>query len=153
MNDKSMPQELINYRCYVLKTMWGGAMHWFAASRGDIEIDSHMLPRELQDARKMGEMYFDRFEKEAEKLLADLQSTGDVQISGPEESILKTRRKSARQIRTVHQHGRNAAKRGKHIQACPFDTGSPEWREWRNGFCDESVKSSSAGEVFRAERA
>ncbi len=37
--------------------------------------------------------------------------------------------------------------------ACPFDTGSPEWREWRNGFCDESVKSSLTGEVFRAERA
>jgi hypothetical protein len=175
MNDKSIPQELINYRRYVLKTMWGGAMHWFAASRGDIGIDSHMPPRELQDARKMGEMYFDRFEKEAEKLLADLQSNGDIQISGPEESILKTRRKSARHsitinlgaegmnstknyweehqdIRTVYQHGRNAAQHGKHIQACPFDTGSPEWREWRNGFCDESVKSP-AGEVFHAERA
>jgi hypothetical protein len=147
MNDESIPQELINYRRYVLNTMWGGAMHWFAASRGDIEIDSHMPPRELQDARKMGEMYFDRFEKEAEKLLADLQSSGDIQISGPEEGILKTRRKSARHainaeehqdIRTVYQHGRNAAQRGKHIQSCPFDTGSPEWREWRLGFCDES---------------
>jgi hypothetical protein len=164
MNDKSIPQELINYRRYVLKTMWGGAMHWFAASRGDIEIDSHMPPRELQDARKMGEMYFDRFEKEAEKLLADLQSNGDIQISGPEESILKTcmgaeGMNSAKKyweerqdIRTVYQHGRNAAQHGKHIQACPFDTGSPEWREWRNGFCDESVKSP-AGEVFHAERA
>ena len=160
MNDKSIPQELINHRRYVLKTMWGGAMHWFAASRGDIEIDSHMPPRELQDARKMGDMYFDRFEKEAEKLLADLQSNGDIQISGPEESILKTRRNSARRsinweehqdIRTVYQHGRNAAQHGKHIQACPFDTDSPEWREWRNGFCDESVKSP-VGEVFHAER-
>src|ERR1700751_6045901 len=96
MNHKSIPQELINYRRYVLKTMWGGAMHWFAASRGDIGIDSHMRPRELHDVRKMGEMYFDRFEKEAEKLLADLQSNGDIQISGPEEAILKTRRNSAR---------------------------------------------------------
>jgi hypothetical protein len=34
----------------------------------------------------MGEMYFDRFEKEAEKLLADLQSNGDIQISGPEKA-------------------------------------------------------------------
>ena len=114
MNDKSIPQELINHRRYVLKTMWGGAMHGFAASRGDIEIDSHLPPRELQDARKMGEMYFDRFEKEAEKLLADLQSSGDIQISGPEEGILKTRRKSARHainweehqdIRTVYHFG------------------------------------------------
>ena len=38
-------------------------------------------------------MYFDRFEKEAEMLLADLQSNGDIQISSPEESILKTRRR------------------------------------------------------------
>ena len=125
MNDKSIPQELINYRRYVLKTMWGGAMHWFAASRGDIEIDSHMPPRELQDARKMGEMYFDRFEKEAEKLLADLQSNGDIQISGPEESILKTRRKSARhsinwEERPGHSHGLSARpKRGTTRQAHP----------------------------------
>jgi hypothetical protein len=33
-----------------------------------------------------------------------------------------------------YEHGRNAARRGKHIQACPFDTGSAEWREWRDGF-------------------
>jgi hypothetical protein len=39
-------------------------------------------------------MYFDSFEKEAAKLLAYLQSSGDIQISGPEESLLKTRRKS-----------------------------------------------------------
>ena len=54
---------------------------------------------------------------------------------------------------SAFEHGRNTAHHGKHIQACPFDTGGPEWREWRNGFCDESVKSSPAGEVFRAERA
>jgi hypothetical protein len=92
--------------------------------------------------------------------LADLQSNGDIQISGPEEGILKTRRNSARRsinweehqdIRTVYQHGRNAAQHGKHIQACPFDTDSPEWREWRNGFCDEAVKS--VGEEFHAQRA
>ena len=35
-----------------------------------------------------------------------------------------------------YEHGRTAAKHGKHIQACPFDTGTPEWREWRKGFCD-----------------
>ncbi len=129
----------------------------FAASRGDIDIDSHMPPRELQGARKMGEMYFDRFEKEAEKLLDDLQSNGNIQISGPEEDILKIRRDSAqrsinweehRDIRTVHKHGRNAALHGKHIQACPFDTDSPGWREWRNGFCDEAVKA--VGEEFHA---
>ena len=95
MNDKSIPQELINSRRYVLRTMWGGAMHWFATAHGDKEVDSNMLPRELQNARKMAEMYFDRFETEAEMLLADLQSNGNIQISGPEESILKTRRKSA----------------------------------------------------------
>jgi hypothetical protein len=35
---------------------------------------------------------------------------------------------------------------------CPSDTGSPEWREWRNGLCNESIKSSPAVEVFCAER-
>ena len=35
---------------------------------------------------------------------------------------------------SAYEHGRNAAKRAKHIQACPFDTGTTEWREWRAGF-------------------
>ena len=97
MNDKLIPQELIDYRRYVLMTMWGGAMHWFATSRGD----GNLPPRELQDARKIAEMYFDHFEEETEKLLADLQSNGDIQISGPEESILKTRRESAQSRHTI----------------------------------------------------
>jgi hypothetical protein len=33
------PRELINYRSYVLKTMWGGAMHWFAASEAQSNND------------------------------------------------------------------------------------------------------------------
>ena len=37
----------------------------------------------------MAEVHFDRFEREAERLLADLQSNGDIQITGPEESVLK----------------------------------------------------------------
>lgn len=40
MNDESIPQELINYRRYVLKTMWGGAMHWFAASEAQSNNDN-----------------------------------------------------------------------------------------------------------------
>jgi hypothetical protein len=43
---------------------------------------------------------------------------------------------------SAYEHGRTAAKHGKHIQACPFDSGTPEWREWRKGFCDEPVTSS-----------
>jgi hypothetical protein len=43
---------------------------------------------------------------------------------------------------SAYEHGRTAAKHGKHIQACPFDTGTPEWREWRKGFSDEPVTSS-----------
>src|ERR1700733_1473526 len=35
---------------------------------------------------------------------------------------------------SAYEHGRNAAKHSKHIQACPFDTGTAEWREWRAGF-------------------
>jgi hypothetical protein len=35
---------------------------------------------------------------------------------------------------SAYEHGRHAAQHAKHIQACPFDTGTPEWREWRKGF-------------------
>jgi hypothetical protein len=35
---------------------------------------------------------------------------------------------------SAYEHGRNAAQRGKHIQACPFDAGTDEWQEWRDGF-------------------
>ena len=35
---------------------------------------------------------------------------------------------------SAYEHGQNAAKRGKHLQACPFDTGTMEWRQWRKGF-------------------
>ena len=34
MNDKSSPEELIKYRRYTLKMLWGGTMYWFATSRG-----------------------------------------------------------------------------------------------------------------------
>ena len=40
---------------------------------------------------------------------------------------------------SAYEHGRTAALDGKHIQACPFDTNTPEWREWRTEFCDESA--------------
>jgi hypothetical protein len=35
----------------------------------------------------------------------------------------------------AYEHGRNA-QHGKHIQTCPFDTGTNEWRSWRNRFDD-----------------
>ena len=35
---------------------------------------------------------------------------------------------------SAYEHGQNAAKHAKHVQACPFDTGTTEWREWRAGF-------------------
>jgi hypothetical protein len=61
---------------------------------------------------------------------------------------------------SAYGHGRHAAQYGKHIQACPFDTGTPEWREWRKGYCDELVTSSqaqfkqdfSAGDRFHSEK-
>jgi hypothetical protein len=31
------------------------------------------------------------------------------------------------------EHGRHAAQHGKHIQACPFDTDNPEWRDGAMG--------------------
>jgi hypothetical protein len=35
---------------------------------------------------------------------------------------------------SAYEHGCDAARRGKHIQACPFDTGTTQWHEWRDGF-------------------
>jgi hypothetical protein len=35
---------------------------------------------------------------------------------------------------SAYEHGQNAASRGKHLQACPFDTGTMEWGQWRDGF-------------------
>jgi hypothetical protein len=32
---------------------------------------------------------------------------------------------------SAYEHDRHAAQHGKHIQDCPSDTGTPEWREWR----------------------
>ena len=32
------------------------------------------------------------------------------------------------------QQSSSSTRRGKHIQACPFDAGTAEWQEWRNGF-------------------
>src|ERR1700756_1246407 len=40
---------------------------------------------------------------------------------------------------SAYEHGQNAARRGKHVQACPFDTGTVEWRQWRDGFRAVSV--------------
>jgi hypothetical protein len=35
---------------------------------------------------------------------------------------------------SAYEHGGNAARHGKHIQACPFDSGTTQWREWRSDF-------------------
>ena len=37
------------------------------------------------------------------------------------------------------EHGRNAARRGKHLQACPFDAATMEWRQWREGFLEGAL--------------
>ena len=34
---------------------------------------------------------------------------------------------------SAYEHGGNAARHGKHIQACPFASGTTQWREWRSG--------------------
>ena len=37
-------------------------------------------------------------------------------------------------VLSAYEHGQNAVRRGKHLQACPFDTDTEEWRQWRDGF-------------------
>jgi hypothetical protein len=87
MSDKPIPNELILYHRSVLAAIWGRTMRWFAISRG--EEYRIAAPHELQNARNRAEQYFDRFEKEVETLLHYLRSNGDIQITGPEESVLK----------------------------------------------------------------
>jgi hypothetical protein len=43
---------------------------------------------------------------------------------------------------SAYERGRAAAQHGKHIQACPFDTSTNEWRSWRNGFYDDLSSSN-----------
>jgi hypothetical protein len=43
---------------------------------------------------------------------------------------------------SAYEHGQNAARHGKHIQACPFDPGTVQRREWCDGFiiaCDSGI--------------
>jgi hypothetical protein len=35
---------------------------------------------------------------------------------------------------TAYEHGQNEARPGKHVQANPFDCGTNDWVEWRNGY-------------------
>jgi hypothetical protein len=35
---------------------------------------------------------------------------------------------------TAYEHGRTAARHGKHVQANPFDCGTHDWVEWRSGY-------------------
>jgi hypothetical protein len=84
MQDRPIPEELIRYHVYTLKNLWGGAMRWFATSRGE-----GSSPRERQNARKMAEQYWDHFEQEAETVLHYMQANGAIKITGPEESTLK----------------------------------------------------------------
>jgi hypothetical protein len=50
---------------------------------------------------------------------------------------------------SAYEHGRNAARLGKHIQACPFDYGTAEWQEWRDGFLLSAGQSAIARGVPR----
>ena len=102
MNDKSISQELINYRRYVLKTMWGGAMRGSPRHAGISRSTAISRRVSCKTLAKWARWPSTASEKEAETLLADLQSNGDIQISGPEESILKTRRKSARRAIAIN---------------------------------------------------
>jgi hypothetical protein len=47
---------------------------------------------------------------------------------------------------SAYEHGQNAAWLGKHIQACPFDTGTEEWQEWRDGFRSASSRRQHQSE-------
>ena len=67
--------------------------------------------------------YFDRFEREAERLLADLQSNGDIQITGPEESVLRRR--------TDHDHRCIPALRRRKGRKTMFTSIVRRYQAWR----------------------
>ena len=53
---------------------------------------------------------------------------------------------------SAYEHGRHATQHAKHIQACPFDTGTPNGANGAKDFATRSVKSSRADrEVIHAE--
>jgi hypothetical protein len=53
---------------------------------------------------------------------------------------------------SAYDHGQNAAQRGKHIQACPFDTGTSEWRAWRRGYVEDVSSSNVSSSVIETVR-
>jgi hypothetical protein len=58
--------------------------------------------------------------------------------------------KDAQAMISAYEHGQNAARHGKHIQACPFDPGTAQWREWRDGFAMVSwLIARNTGKVWR----
>jgi hypothetical protein len=48
---------------------------------------------------------------------------------------------------SAYEHGQSAASRGKHLQACPFDTGTMQWRQWRDGFLAVTRPDEPGGPV------
>jgi ribosome modulation factor len=53
---------------------------------------------------------------------------------------------------SAYKHGRKAAKHGKHIQACPFDTGTCEWHGWRHGYLDALLCRDASSSPADAEK-
>jgi hypothetical protein len=88
MNDKPVPDGLIEHHRRTLTSLWNGAMRWFAISNGK-DFGGQMSDRGRQTARINAEEYYSRFEQEAETLLYYLRANGDFVITGPEDSAFK----------------------------------------------------------------
>jgi hypothetical protein len=58
----------------------------------------------------------------------------DTYLSSSHCKIVDTAGDQSLTMNSAYEHGQNTAWRGKHIQACPFDAGTLQWREWRDGF-------------------
>ena len=50
-----------------------------------------------------------------------------------------------------YEHGQTAAQHGKHVQACPFDMGTSEWRAWRRGYVEAMSSSNASSSVTDRE--
>jgi hypothetical protein len=79
--------------------------------------------------------------------------TGRAMVAAP--NLIQDRRGRGLTAKTTvlseYEHGQNAARRGKHLQACPFDTDTKEWRQWRDGFVSVT-RTSEPGDAVKVLR-
>jgi hypothetical protein len=76
MNNKPVPDDLIEHHRRTLTSLWNATMRWYDISNGK-SYGERMSDQGRQRARIKAEEYYSRFEQEAETLLYYLRAKGD----------------------------------------------------------------------------